>query len=173
MCLATPQQETTLASLRRTSRSAPSGAVCVRLATLAFTPTAPDGALRGKDQLQKNFYTPERIKSHYLTENIRKGFLTEIAQLRESSADVVLIIWFFHRGLPAPPKLGEGGSPLLQRAHAGRTQCSPPNTHPPSRHGAWSLRSRHMPRRRLSAGDCRRSAKRESPSPGLQCILPE
>jgi hypothetical protein len=34
----------------------------------------------------------ERIRSHYLTENIRKGFLTEISQLRESSADVVLIV---------------------------------------------------------------------------------
>jgi hypothetical protein len=32
------------------------------------------------------------------------------------------MFWFFHRGLPATPKLGEGGSPHLQRAHAGRTQ---------------------------------------------------
>jgi len=55
---ATPQQETTLASLRRTSPSTRSGAFCVRLAPLAFPPTAPDRVLRAKVKLQKNFYPP-------------------------------------------------------------------------------------------------------------------
>ena len=48
------------------------------------------------------------------------------------------MFWFFHRGL----------SPHLQRAHAGRTQCDPPNTYPLARR----VLGRYAPGTRRASG---------------------
>lgn len=63
MCLATPQQETTLARSPRAWRKPHPGPAALRLATLASTPSAPDGAFRSEAQLQKNFYTPQAMSA--------------------------------------------------------------------------------------------------------------
>jgi hypothetical protein len=59
------------------------------------------------------------------------------------------MFWFFHRGLPARRSLGEGRSPHLQRAHAGRTQAHPPN---PCAFGTSGISAAEQPRMPEASG---------------------